>query len=408
MAAQAELPLRHERARQEGSCVSRLVPTRQQPHLQKPPDTLAKQLFKRFADDFKDKSDNSSIFYPSKRSSGNSYTPFPATPSRNTTPPVSYAVASTTTRRSPSSTAWPTTWSNLGGLRPEPDFDECLHFATPLCPSTTCHSGSPSSHKTTSRPMRRSLSPSSSDNIGTFLLTPYHLPTKTIQEMPHPALNKVLWNHMRKVTTQGRLWKPEPCKCHEFLHEHTGAEYHEGHVAMCTGLETLEFCKGQSNLGAAFANVGACSAFFPSKRRLHDQILNQLRGWLKHHLFPNDDRIVENFESFFEEQWQRHEEHQRHKPQLTHRLIKRLVSALPQNYIIHNEDHANAHLMIYCPNVYNQAAFNTWMDEKTFLLLDKSPEDIKVDMERHTPAAVRKHYKKLLDYNKPIPYMATS
>ncbi|CAE7802215.1 unnamed protein product [Symbiodinium necroappetens] len=74
------------------------------------------------------------------------------------------------------------------------------------------------------------------------------------------------------------------------------------------------------------------------------------------------------------------------------------------NYIIHNEDHANAHLMIYCPNVYNQAAFNTWMDEKTFLLLDKSPEDIKEDMERQTPPVVRKHYKKLLDYNKPIPY----
>ena len=55
-------------------------------------------------------------------------------------------------------------------------------------------------------------------------------------------------------------------------------------------------------------------------------------------------------------------------------------------------------------NVYNQAAFNTWMDKKTFLLLDKSPEDIKTDMERQTPAAVRKHYKKLLDYNKPIPY----
>ncbi|CAE7730033.1 unnamed protein product, partial [Symbiodinium sp. KB8] len=78
-----------------------------------------------------------------------------------------------------------------------------------------------------------------------------------------------------------------------------------------------------------------------------------------HHLFPNDDRIMENFESFFED----------------------------------------------APgNVYNQAAFNTWMDKKTFLLLDKSPEDIKTDMERQTPAAVRKHYKKLLDYNKPIPY----
>ncbi|CAE7561495.1 unnamed protein product, partial [Symbiodinium necroappetens] len=213
---------------------------------------------------------------------------------------------------------------------------------------------------------------------------------------------KVLWNHMRKVTTQGRHWKPEPCKCHDFMYDHPRAEYHEGHVA--TGLETLEFCKGRSNLGAAFANVGACNAFFPSKRRLHDQILNQLRGWLKHHLFPNDDRIMENFEAFFEKQWHRHKEHQRHEPRLTHRLIKRLVSALPQNYIIHNEDHANAHLMIYCPNVYNQAAFNTWMDEKTFLLLDKSPEDIKADMEKQTPTVVRKHYKKLLDYNKPIPY----
>ncbi|CAE7781852.1 unnamed protein product, partial [Symbiodinium sp. KB8] len=67
-------------------------------------------------------------------------------------------------------------------------------------------------------------------------------------------------------------------------------------------------------------------------------------------------------------------------------------------------DHANAHLMICCPNVYNQAAFNTWMDEKTFLLLDKSPQVIKEDMERQTPPVVRKHYKKLLDYNKPIPY----
>ena len=80
------------------------------------------------------------------------------------------------------------------------------------------------------------------------------------------------------------------------------------------------------------------------------------------------------------------------------------MSALPDNYIIHNEDHANAHLIVYCLNVYNQAAFNTWMDKKTFLLLDKSPEDIKEDMERQTSPVVRKHYKKLLDYNKPMPY----
>ena len=60
--------------------------------------------------------------------------------------------------------------------------------------------------------------------------------------------------------------------------------------------------------------------------------------------------------------------------------------------------------MIYCPNIYNQAAFNTWMDKKTFLLLDKAPEDVKEDMEKQTPPSVRRHYKKLLDYTKPIPY----
>ena len=37
-----------------------LAPVRQQPHLQKPPDTIAKQLFKkiRFDGDYKDKNDS--------------------------------------------------------------------------------------------------------------------------------------------------------------------------------------------------------------------------------------------------------------------------------------------------------------------------------------------------------------
>ena len=183
---------------------------------------------------------------------------------------------------------------------------------------------------------------------------------------------------MRKVTTQGRHWKPEPCNCREFLLEHPRAEQHQGHIA--TGLETLDFNKGQTNLGVAFHNVGACNAIFLSKQRLREKVVEQLRRWLKHHLFPNDARILEDFEVFFEGQWRQHKEEQIRQPRLTHRLVKHLLSALPDNYIIHNEDHANAHLMIYCPNIYNQAAFNTWMDKKTFLLLDKAPEDIKEEV----------------------------
>ena len=47
--------------------------------------------------------------------------------------------------------------------------------------------------------------------------------------------------------------------------------------------------------------------------------------------------------------------------------------------------------MIYRPNFYNQAAYNTWMDSKTFRMLDKSVQDIKDDMQNNTPAEVSKH-----------------
>ncbi|CAE6952265.1 unnamed protein product [Symbiodinium sp. CCMP2592] len=55
-------------------------------------------------------------------------------------------------------------------------------------------------------------------------------------------------------------------------------------------------------------------------------------------------------------------------------------------------DHANAHLMIYCPNIYNQAAYNTWMDKQTFRMLDADPDEIKQNMQNNTPKVVAKHY----------------
>ncbi|CAE7328151.1 tauD, partial [Symbiodinium sp. KB8] len=376
------------------------VPARQQPHLQKPPDTLAKQLFKKIRRRLQLQGQQQQLLNTLPKQAQS--TPSPATPSRNTMHPVSLELRSgkhdnetvTLLYRLANHMEQPWRSKARARLRRVLTFRNATvpKYNMPLKIPFLAHNDFKRNVEFITKLIRQHR----------HVLTPYHLPTKTIQEMPHPALNKVLWNHMCQVTTQGRHWKPEPCKCKEFLQEHPRAEHHEGHVA--TGLETLEFRKGQSNLGDVFANIGACNAFFPSKRRLHEQKLNQLRGWLRHHLFPNDDPIMDSFTSFFEEQWTRHKEQQRQEPRLTHRLIKHLVSSLPRSYIIHNEDHANAHLMIYCPNVYNQAAFNTWMDKKMFLLLDKSPDNVKADMERQTPAAGRKNYKKLLDYNKPIPY----
>ncbi|CAE7824317.1 unnamed protein product [Symbiodinium sp. CCMP2592] len=85
-------------------------------------------------------------------------------------------------------------------------------------------------------------------------------------------------------------------------------------------------------------------------------------------------------------------------------LAKSILAMIPDDYITHNEDHANAHLMVYCPTIYNQAAYNTWMDKQTFRILDKDPEEIKQDMQSNTPKVVAKHYAKLLAYEKPLSY----
>ena len=378
-----------------------LVPARQQPHLQKPPDTIAKQLFKKIR----------------RRLQGQKRQLVNTLPKQAQFWKILYAISSDTKQEYDASrelrsgkhdNETVTLLYRLANHMEQPwrskaraRLRRVLKFRNATVPKFNLPLKIPFlAHETFKSNVQQWISRLIRRHRHTLI--PYHLPTKTIQELPHPSLSKALWNHMRKVTTQGRNWKPEPCKCRELLLEHPRAEQHQGHIA--TGLETLDFSKGQTNLGTAFHNVGACNALFSSKHRLREQVTEQLRRWLKHHLFPNDDRILESFETFFEEQWRQHKEQQWHQPRLTHKLVKHLLSAIPNNFIIHNEDHANAHLMIYCPNIYNQAAINTWMDEKTFLLLDKTPQDVKEDMERHTPPSVRRHYKKLLDYTKPIPY----
>ncbi|CAE7585122.1 unnamed protein product [Symbiodinium sp. CCMP2592] len=230
------------------------------------------------------------------------------------------------------------------------------------------------------------------------VLIPYHLPTKTVQEATHPSLQQVLWNHNRKVTDMGRHWKPTECQCAKFIKQHPRAQVHEGHVV--TGLETLQL----PHTHQTFRSVSAGNAFYSSKQRIKRQHQEQFQRWLKHHQFPRDQRILDDFDTFFEQEWKHHKLQLLREPRLTHRLAKNILAMIPDDYIVHNEDHANAHLMIYCPNIYNQAAYNTWMDKQTFRMLDADPDEIKQNMQNNTPKVVAKHYSKLLAYEKPLPY----
>ena len=208
---------------------------------------------------------------------------------------------------------------------------------------------------------------------------------------------------MRKVTNLGRHWKAQPSQSRQFLRDHPRAQQHEGHIV--TGLDMLHVAKSQAVLADVFANVGVSNAFFPSKHRSQQHMADQFQSWLKHHQFPMDHRILEEFDEFFQSQWQRHREHLKREPRLTHRLLKHLVALIPDDYIIHNEDHAKLPLDdLLPPTSAIMRPTTPGMDKKTFLSLDKSPEDIKEDMKNRTPSQIIKHYKKLLDYHKPRPY----
>ena len=296
-----------------------LVPARQQPHLQKPPDSIAKQLFKKIR----------------RRLQGQKRHLVNTLPKQAQFWKLLYAISSDTKQEYDASrelrsgkhdNETVTLLYRLANHMEQPwrskaraRLRRVLNFRNATVPKFNLPLKIPFlAHDTFKSNVQQWISKLIRRHRHT--LTPYHLPTKTIQELPHPSLSKALWNHMRKVTTQGRHSKPEPCKCREFLLKHPHAEQHQGHVA--TGLETLDFSKSQMNLGAALHNVGACNAIFPSKLRLREQVIEQVRRWLKHHLFPNDDRILESFETFFEEQWRHHKEHQIQQPRLTHRLVK--------------------------------------------------------------------------------------
>ena len=189
----------------------------------------------------------------------------------------------------------PTTWSSRGDPKLAPDCDWYYSFETPPSQSSTS-------------PSRFRFWPTHhTANVKKFLgdlirkhrhtLIPYHLPTKTVQELPHPSLTKVLWNHKRKVTDLGRHWRQQECSCKKFAKQHPRAQLHEGHVA--TGMETLSM---PSSL-AILSNVGGSNAFFPSKRRLQEQFMDSFQRWTTHHQFPRDQRILDEFQELCQQEW---------------------------------------------------------------------------------------------------------
>ena len=60
--------------------------------------------------------------------------------------------------------------------------------------------------------------------------------------------------------------------------------------------------------------------------------------------------------------------------------------------------------MLYCSQVYNQAAINSWSDPGVFIELGDNPEELKQQMRHNLPQSLSKQQRQLVDFSKDLPY----
>ena len=131
------------------------------------------------------------------------------------------------------------------------------------------------------------------------VLVPYHLPTKTVQEMPRQTLSKALWNHKRTIADLGR----DSCQCQEFAKKHP-------RVQLTT---TPRPCRHRlrnpqpAEVSRHLQQRRSRQRLLPF-RKLKQEHLDQFQSWI------------------FDKEWLLHRQQLETDPRLTHRLVKHIIS----------------------------------------------------------------------------------
>ena len=179
----------------------------------------------------------------------------------------------------------------------------------------------------------------------------------------------------------------------------------DGHVF--TGLETLTLPSSMQH----FQDMGGANAYYDNKTKFIEKSMQTMTQWMQHHQFPVYLDTKQKFRQFLEEQWQQHSQSLQRSPRYTVGGIKYLKPFIPTDSVAHNEDHANNHIMMYCSQVYNQAAVHSWADPGVFAELSDSPQQLKLQMKQHLPKSLSKQQQQqqqqqqqLVDFNKDLLY----
>ena len=102
-------------------------------------------------------------------------------------------------------------------------------------------------------------------------------------------------------------------------------------------------------------------------------------------------------------EWYHHSLALRSQPRLTWRNIQAAKDKLQSKFVIHCEDHAANHLMVFCPLFYYRAAMKTWSDPEVFQQLPGTAQQHQQDMLIKIPADIKQHYRWAVDLKADFP-----
>ena len=180
--------------------------------------------------------------------------------------------------------------------------------------------------------------------------------------------------------------------------KHPRADSIDGHAV--TGLETLTLPYHLRH----FQDVGGANARFDKKVKFMERSIQAMDKWMQHHQFPKYTGMKQRFRQFLNSQWQQHLQSLKQNPRYAVGSFKYLKNLIPSDFVVHNEDHANNHTMVYCSQLYNRAAVNSRSDPGVFTDLQESPEQLKRTMEQRIPTSLTKQQLRLVDFSKDLPY----
>ena len=236
-------------------------------------------------------------------------------------------------------------------------------------------------------------------------LTPFHLPGVRVAELSCPSIK----DHLHSIKKWERMLSSHhnvellPCPCTQYRYRVrlTNDCLQDGHV-MC-GFE--QFVTALRPLAqrwlADIAEASANSSYFLGKDAFMQHTMDRLTRWIHREGLPKAWAPL--FQTFLEEQWKHHLFELSINPRLSWKTVQHAKQCLSQ-FLVHCEDHAPHHLMVYCPRAYFQAAWRTWNDPDVFTKLEEEPADTKARLLSSIPKSLSKRYPWAFDMKGSLAY----